>query len=211
MHAILIHGMGRTPLSMVLLAIRLRLAGIRPHLFGYSAAFEGWQSCASRLTRFIETHTEHDNYIVVGHSLGTVLTRAVLPRLSRPPKACFLLAPPTIACLAARKFAPLKLYQWLTGEIGQLLAKQEFMAALPQPTAPAKIYAGVGGATGRYSLFGKQPNDGILALHETLLPQISVLIVPSVHTFIMNARAVAQDIIRLASETLETPAQEIQK
>jgi len=199
MQAILIHGMGRTPLSMGLLAIRLYFSGITPHLFGYSATFEDWQNCKSRLVRFIESHIEQDEYIVVGHSLGAVLTRSVVPELSHPPKTCFLLAPPSTACLAAQKFASLKLYQWLTGEMGQRLADPEFMKGLPQPTIPTKIYAGVGGATGRYSLFGHSPNDGILALHETLLSEVPVLKVRSIHTFLMNARAVAQDIIQLSS------------
>jgi hypothetical protein len=49
MHAILIHGMGRTPASMLILAVRLRKAGIRPRFFAYSAAFERWESCVNRL------------------------------------------------------------------------------------------------------------------------------------------------------------------
>lgn len=210
MHAILIHGMGRTPLSMGLLAMRLRLAGIRPHLFGYSATLEGWSRCTSRLTRFIERHAAQDDYIVVGHSLGTVLARAVVPKLHRPPKACFLLAPPVVACLAARKFSSHRLYQWLTGEMGQLLAKQEFMEALPQPITATKIYTGTGGATGPRLPFGEQPNDGILALHETLLPQTPVLMVPSIHTFIMNKRAIAQDIVKHAGYCTERSIQRVQ-
>ncbi|MBC7489775.1 MAG: hypothetical protein H7240_07185 [Glaciimonas sp.] len=38
--AILIHGMGRTPLSMLILAARLWAGGLRPVMFSYSAAFE---------------------------------------------------------------------------------------------------------------------------------------------------------------------------
>ena len=36
MNAILIHGMGRTPVAMSILAARLRASNIHPHLFGYS-------------------------------------------------------------------------------------------------------------------------------------------------------------------------------
>jgi alpha-beta hydrolase superfamily lysophospholipase len=203
MNAIVIHGMGRTPLSMYLLAMRLRLAGMRPHLFGYSATLEGWGRCTGRLTRFIERHAGQDDYILVGHSLGTVLARAALPKLRRQPKACFLLAPPVVACQAACKFSSYRLYQWLTGEMGQLLAQKEFMEALPQPSIATKIYAGTGGAIGPHLPFGEQPNDGILALHETLLPKTPVLTVPSIHTFIMNNRAVAQDIVKHAGYNTE--------
>jgi hypothetical protein len=79
MHAILIHGLGRTPVSMLLLARRLRAKGITTHLFGYSAAFEGWDACVARLRGFIATRTHGERFIVVGHSLGCVLTRAVIP------------------------------------------------------------------------------------------------------------------------------------
>lgn len=196
MQAILIHGMGRTPLSMMLLAARLRLAGLRPKLFAYSAACEGWQGCTDRLQKFIEKHDVQGDYIIVGHSLGAVLTRAVIPALRYPPKACFLIVPPSDACKAARKFASLSLYRLLTGEMGQLLASRQFMNALPQPNIATRIYAGTGGSIGRYSPFGENPNDGVLTLHETLLPSVPVKTVPSIHTFIMNAKIVAQDIIQ---------------
>lgn len=196
MQAILIHGMGRTPLSMLLLAARLRLAGLRPRLFAYSAAFEDWQGCSKRLKDFIGKNARQGEYILVAHSLGTVLMRGVLPMLRHRPKACFFIAPPATACLAARKFAPLRLYRWLTGEMGQLLASQRFMDSLPQSAVPTKIYAGTGGFSGRCSPFGPYPNDGVLALNETLLPGLPVVTVPAIHTFIMNTKTVAEDIIQ---------------
>lgn len=198
MRAILIHGMGRTPLSMALLAIRLRLAGISPHLYGYSAAFEGWVDCSDRLKTFIETRTGQSDYIVVGHSLGSVLARAAIPRLERRPLALFLLAPPTVACAAARKFSSFRLYRWVTGEMGQLLSKSSFMESISQPDVPMKIYSGVAGGVGIGLPFGNQENDGLLALSETQLPEVTMMRVHSTHTFIMNSVAVAKDIIRLS-------------
>jgi hypothetical protein len=194
MHAILIHGMGRTPLSMFLLAARLRFAGMRPKMFGYCAAIEGWESCTSRLTRFIEGTGQHE-YIVIGHSLGAVLARSVLPTLRHPPNACFLIAPPSVACKAARKFSHSRFFRWLTGEMGQLLSNHQFMAALPRPNIPTEIYAGTGGTSGRLSPFGNQSNDGILALRETAIPHIPVIAIPSLHTFLMNSQVLAQDIV----------------
>lgn len=118
MQAILLHGMGRTPLSMLVLAARLGKADIRPHLFAYSAAFETWAGCCNRLQRLIQRRVADAPFILVGHSLGSVLIRGVLPRLARGPDACFFLAPPTKACLAARKFANLWIYKLITGEMG---------------------------------------------------------------------------------------------
>lgn len=195
MEAILIHGMGRTPASMLLLAARLRAAGMRPRFFAYVAALESWQDCLGRLEKFVGHQAEGGNYILVGHSLGSVLIRGVLPRLATPPAACFFLAPPCTACAAARRLAPGRLYRLATGDMGQRLADPAFMASLPRPTMPTRIYAGIAGPRGAYSPFGPARNDGVLALRETRLKGIPVRPVPSLHTFIMNARRVADDIV----------------
>lgn len=175
MHAILIHGMGRTPASMLILAIRPGSAGIQPRFFAYSA----------------------DKVIIMGHSLGTVLRRGVLPRLTHQPLACFFLAPPTKACLVAQKLAPSRLYKLLTGEMGQMLASPHFMNSLAIPNVPTKIYSGINGLRGRCSSFGEQLNDGILAVEETLLPSVPYDTVAALHTFIMNKKAIAEDIVTL--------------
>ena len=197
MHAILIHGMARSPLAMLVLATRLRKAGMTPHLFAYSAAFESWDTCRDRLQRFIQRRVANAPFVLIGHSLGSVLIRGILPRLAQKPDACFFLAPPTKACMAARMFAPRGLYKLVTGEMGQLLARVDFMEALAIPEVPTRVYAGVKGPRGRYSPFGDVFNDGILALHETALPGASCVEVQAMHTFIMLNQGVARDIIQM--------------
>ena len=199
MHAILIHGMGRTPMAMSILAARLQASHIRPHLFGYSVTFERWDTCIQRLEYFITKRVKANEYIMVGHSLGSVLTRAALPRLVHPPAACFFLGSPTRVCKAAHNFAHYRLAKLLMGEIGQRLSDRQFMESLPLSGVPAKIYAGTGGPRGRYSPFGEDLNDGVVTVNETLLPGVPVQTVPVLHTFIMNSRAVAQDIVKIAN------------
>lgn len=198
MDAILIHGMGRTPAAMSLLAVRLRASNIQPHLFGYSVTFERWDECIQRFNNFIGKKVKTKDYIIIGHSLGTVITRAALPSLSHKPKACFFLAPPTQVSKAARNFAHRRPIQILMGEIGQVLSDKKFMETLPVPNVPTKIYAGIAGPRGRYSPFGEEPNDGLLTVKETLLPSVPVKTVPSLHTFIMNSKIVTQDIVKIA-------------
>jgi hypothetical protein len=195
MDAILLHGMGRTPLAMSILATRLKAAGIHPHLFGYSVTFERWEGCVQRLTRFITKRVSDREYIMIGHSLGTVLTRATMPHLTHKPAACFLLTPPTQACKAARYFAPKRWVKLLGGEMAQLLADQGFMESLPIPGVPTKIYAGTAGPRGRHSPFGDEPNDSVLMVKEMMLPGIPLQTVPVLHTFIMNSKVVTQDIV----------------
>jgi hypothetical protein len=195
MKAILLHGMGRSPLSQLLLAKRLRDRGFDVHLFGYSTLFS-FGRALNRLVERLRTLTAAEPYILVGHSLGCVLIRAALPLLgARQPEACFFLAPPNRVPRAARFLAGNGIYRVIAGESGQLLADETFMASLPVPTGTVKVYAGTSGHTGRLSPFRMEPNDGILAVSETTLsPRHPSILVPALHTFIMNSRFVADDI-----------------
>lgn len=204
MDAIIIHGMGRTPAAMSILAARLKASNIRPHLFGYSVTFEKWGQCIQRYKNFIEKRIRTSDYIIVGHSLGTVLTRAVLPKLTHKPSACFFLAPPTQVCKAARNFYRYRPIQLFMSEIGRVLTDEQFMESLPLPNIPTKIYAGIAGPRGRYSPFGEELNDGLLTVQETFLPNVPMQTVPVLHTFIMNSKAVTQDIVKIARSGLSS-------
>jgi hypothetical protein len=196
--------MGRTPLSMRWLAKRLQHFGMTTRLFGYFAGVERWDACRTRLVRRISAEIPLDApYILIGHSLGTVLMRGALPELSRPPLACFLIAPPTVACMLARKFAPHCWYSALNGDMGQRLADPAFMAALPIPEMPTRIYTGTRGIRGRFSPFGDEPNDGILKTSETQLAGIAVREIHATHTFIMRSEEIARDIVNAVIELQE--------
>ena len=69
------------------------------------------------------------------------------------------------------------------------------MAALPLPEGTVRVYAGTAGYRGRLSPFQFETNDGILAVSETTLSAAHApMLVPALHTFIMNSQAVASDI-----------------
>ena len=202
LHAVLLHGMGRTPLAMSILAARLRANNIRPHLFAYSVTFEKWDKCTQRLERFIQKRVKDNDYIMIGHSMGSVLTRAILPRLIHKPSACFFLAPPTRVCKAARILTPRPLAKLFGGEFAQLLVNEQFMGSLPSTGVPIKIYAGIGGPRGRYSPFGEEPNDGVLTLKEASLPGVPLQTIPILHPFIMNSKVISRDIVRIAGSCI---------
>ena len=109
------------------------------------------------------------------------------------------------ACRAARFFSRFGLYRALTGEMGQLLADEAFMQSLPLPPNTV-IYAGTGGPRARWLPFGNQPNDGILALDEMLGAGGESVEVAASHTFIMNSRAVFDDIVQRLAQSPATPA-----
>lgn len=204
MDLVLIHGMGRTPLSMMRMRRRLRRRGHSPILFGYSPTFETLQGATARLTRLIDRRIGSRSYALIGHSLGTVIIRAALGQLeNRAPSACFFLAPPILACKAAMFFSRFWLYRLLTGEMGQSLAGDAFMRQLPMPAVPTRIYAGTKGPRAAWLPFGTEANDGILSATEATGDFKSLAVeVPSFHTFIMNSKQVFGDLAQ-SLETIE--------
>jgi pimeloyl-ACP methyl ester carboxylesterase len=194
--------MGRSPLSQLLLAKRLRSCGIKVDLFGYST-FLPFDRSLNRLVKRVAALGNDEPFILIGHSLGCVLIRAALPRLgSRKPSACFFLAPPSTVSRAARFFASNRLYRFFTRDSGQLLSDEAFMAALPVPEGTVRVYAGTAGHRGRLSPLRQEPNDGILAVSETILTNTDApVLVPALHTFIMNSEFVANDIASTVAKT----------
>lgn len=195
MRALLVHGMGRSPLSMLLLAARLRRLGVQPALFGYIPALRKFPEIVTQLTRRLAAMATDPDYLVVGHSLGGLLLRAALagldPSLPRP-RHLFMLATPNQSPRLARRFQHNLAYRLITGDVGQLLADPERMAAVPAPEVPYTVVVGTSGGLGRWSAFGEEPNDWIVSLSEARLTQSDDLVeLPVGHTFLMNYREVA--------------------
>lgn len=199
MHLVLVHGMGRTPLSMRRLARSLKRAGHEAHQVGYSAAIEPVDQIVARVRERLEACTRHGApCVAIGHSLGGVLVRlalAVEPPPERPPRHLIMLGPPNQSPQLARRLHRFWPYRLVNGEAGQRLADPAFYAAMPPLQVPYTIIAGVGGRRDRWSAFGGQPNDGLVSRDETRCdPADHVLEVPARHTFLMNHPEVRQII-----------------
>jgi pimeloyl-ACP methyl ester carboxylesterase len=192
---LLLHGLSRTPLSLVRLALDLRRWGHRPRLVGYIGAVERYEAIVRRVRRRLEDVAGAGMpYAAIGHSLGGLVLRAALaewPATLPAPACVVLLGTPSTPPRLARRFRRWPLYRWINGEAGQLLAQPEFFAALPAPTVPLTIVAGTRGWPRRLSYFGDEPNDGVVAVAETRLgPSGTVVEVAASHTFMMNNRQV---------------------
>jgi len=191
----LIHGLARTPLSMSLLARRLRRrAGHRTHLFGYAPQLETLPGIAERFaTRVKEAREEagdpHDApYAIVGHSLGNVITRLASPRLPPGFRRFAMLAPPCRPPSIVLAAGTGHLVLLATRDAGERLRDPEFFRSLPKPDVPTLTVAGNGGPRAGWLPFGGAPNDAILRVDETLLDGVPTIEVPAVHTFLMNHR-----------------------
>jgi len=196
MRLLLIHGMGRTPLSLALLGRRLSQHSPSVRYFGYAAFQESFDRIVAGLVATIRATADPQPYALIGHSLGGILARAALPALAdMPPRHLVMLAPPNQAPLLARRLHKHLLYRLMTRDCGGKLSDPAFYASLPLPTVDTTIIAGTAGPRGHWSPFGDRPNDGVVTVEETRLGvNTEVILVPSVHTLIMNAPQVTRMI-----------------
>jgi pimeloyl-ACP methyl ester carboxylesterase len=195
LQVLLVHGMGRTPLSLFRLARHLRRAGHRPRVVGYVAAVERFPTIRDRVRRRLELAARSGRpYAAVGHSLGGLLVRAALadwPGAMPLPRHVIMLGTPSRPPRLARRLQRLWPYRLFNGECGQLLARAEFFTGLPPVVVPWTIVAGTGGWRGNWGPFGDDANDGVVAVDETEMngpAQLAQL--PVRHTFMMNDRRV---------------------
>jgi hypothetical protein len=194
--AVLVHAIGRTPASMLLLAARLRRAGIKCHLFGYSATLESFERITRRLTKHLQSVARP--YVAVGHSLGGILLRVAiheLPAAARP-EHLFMLGSPNQSPRLARRLHRSWPYRLVHGDCGQLLADSRRMGALPPPRVPTTLVAGTRGWHGRWSPFAAEPNDGVVAVDEVAMNGVDMVRLPEWHTFLMNSRQVSELILK---------------
>jgi hypothetical protein len=195
MRVLLVHGLGRTPLSLARLGRDLRHAGHAAELIGYIAALEPFAAIRTRVRQRLERAARMgEPYAAVGHSLGGLLLRAALtewPKDLALPRHVVMLGTPTQPPRLARRWRRLWPYRIFNGECGQLLARPEFFAALAPVAVPCTVVAGTRGWRGRWSPFGSDLNDGILAVAEARLRAgARVVELPVAHTFMMNDRRV---------------------
>ena len=202
MRVLLVHGLGRTVLSMVPLAAYLRLHGHSPSFFSYCAAVERWEAIRSRLgRRLVDMDSAGPDYVLVGHSLGGLLLADALGELSTriSPQHLFTLGmpmrPPRLIITALR----FRLYRLLVGEAGHRLSASSSYQFTPLPCQWTAVCGTAGWQRSPWLPFN-EPNDGLLALSEAYSPTATeTMPVASLHTFIMNAGPVRDRIRRVTA------------
>lgn len=180
----LLHGMGRSRLSMQVLAFRFRRAGRRAVCVPYDHAALSLDAITRDLLALVAREAGGVGYDLVGHSLGNIIIRngfkaGYPPGLGR----VVMLAPPNSPPALARVLRDFPPYRWLGGDSGQRLADPAFYASLPAPEVPFAVVAGERGL----AAWG-EPNDAVLPVACTRLAGMREFhVVRRSHTFIMNA------------------------
>jgi hypothetical protein len=196
MKILLIHGLSRTPLSLLGLEWYLQQKGRTTEQFGYIAFAETFERIVARLRVRLQALASQGSYGIVAHSLGGLLARAALGLgFIECPKHLVMLGTPNQPPRLATHAWQLPPFRWWTGQCGLNLTNPAFFASLPGLESPYTIVAGTGGPRGFWSPFGDEFNDGIVALSETRLShQDRIVQLPVMHTFMMNDSSVQKTV-----------------
>ena len=197
-----VHGLARSPLSMVWLARALRRAGYPTEHFGYLAFAESYDRIVRRLRARMRTVAARSRYAVVAHSLGGLLVREALGDATVSlPYRVVMLGTPNRRSRMAEWAIRFPLWRWVVGEAGRRLADPAFYETVHPLAAPYTLVAGTRGLRSGWLPLGGLVNDGLVALEETqLTPDDSVIALPAGHSFMMNRRAVQQAVLQALRE-----------
>ena len=198
---ILAHGLGRTPASMAVLANRLEEAGFRVVRFGYPSRSEPIETLVDRLRDEVERCCGNDPRRVhfVTHSMGGVLVRSYLSERPEPHEGrVVMLSPPNQGSEIVDAFADSELLRSFLGPAGSRLGTTPDGIASQLP--PVRFSLGI--ITGSRSMnpIGSWlipgPDDGTVGVDRANVEgSSSFLVLPATHTFIMNRRDVAEEVV----------------
>ncbi|HEU0051830.1 MAG TPA: alpha/beta fold hydrolase [Longimicrobium sp.] len=186
---VLVHGMGRSRLSMWMLGHRLEREGYRVLSWGYSSRDSVPAIGAALADEVATVAGEAPRVHFVGHSLGNIVVRWTLAH-ERPERAgrVVMLAPPNQGSAAADRYA--RYVAWAVPQITELRTVPGSTVRALGP-APAGVEVGV--------IAGSE--DGKVSVAEThLAGERDHVVVPAAHSFLMD-RA---DVGRLTTAFLRT-------
>lgn len=198
MNVLLVHGLGRTPLSLFGLAPALRRAGHHTQFFAYSPTLESLSRILCRLAAKLRGLAESGRPVgLIAHSLGGLLLRKALAevpelRVQRLVMLGTPNRPPRLAAIASR-WLPFRCF---TRDCGRFLASPFLIPALPAPTVPYTLIAGTAGPRRPWLPHGDEPNDGIVAVSEVRIRDDDrPLLFPVWHSLMMDDPAVRRAVV----------------
>jgi hypothetical protein len=191
---VLLHGQGRTRLSMLVLGKRFRSVGYQTLNFPYNQTIHSLDEISGQLVEFIGQKMKTSDYHLIGHSLGNVIIRNAF-RKDYPAGLgkIVMLAPPNQPAHLAKRLKKNLIYRVFTGDSGQKLSEEKFYRDLPIPTVPFGVIAGDKGQ----SLTFSEPNDGVVTVGSTKLKGMADwILLHHGHTFIMNCKDTFEHCVR---------------
>ncbi|MDE2793505.1 MAG: alpha/beta fold hydrolase [Gemmatimonadota bacterium] len=197
---VLVHGLGRSPSSMLILSQRLKWAGYQVTIAEYpsrTAPFAEQMATLGETVR--QCCSEASRVHFVGHSLGALVIRGYLAE-QRPDSLgrVVLLAPPNQGSLFVDWLNEMQLGSDMLGPVGRALGTDatDLPATLPLPDYEVGIIAGNRSTQpiGPPAIPG--PDDGIVSIEQASIGDVPMLVLPRSHAFIANSRHTANAVIR---------------
>lgn len=188
---VLLHGMGRTSLSMRRLRKRLEGLGRRCLALDYPSRFKNLAELGTHLTECIHKELGPDaEPCVVTHSMGGVVVRFMpAQRWQR----LVLLAPPSQGCQVAQRLRDNRFFQRVFGPAGQEVAELDAPALHGEFAVIAgtrRVHPGnpISWVTHALEWIPREePSDGLILVRETRLDGMAdFATIDATHTHIMN-------------------------
>lgn len=222
-HVILVHGLGRTRLSMRRLSNALKGAGYQTHNWPYNSRLYRLKEHINRFRVYLESFTGSEHSIhFVGHSLGALVIRGALSEpLSIPPGRIVMIAPPNQGASVAQHFGGTRIARWFFGKpVWDLDKDAPSLDWLGLPLIEYGIIAG----SRRFHLLNpishinalrglELEHDGTVEIENTKLPGMKdFIIVTAHHSFICNhAQVICQTIAFLRRGGFERSIPQLQE
>ena len=197
---LLVHGLGRSPSSMLILGQRLEWAGYRVEIVRYASRTAPFSEQLATVAQVVEQCCPDASKVhFVGHSLGALVIRGYLvEHRSDALGRVVLLAPPNQGSLFVDWLNEMQLASEMLGPVGRELGTDttDLWATLPLPDYEVGIIAGSRSTQpiGPPAIPG--PDDGIVSVEQARLGNVPLLVLPRSHAFIANSRHTANAVIR---------------
>jgi len=203
---VLVHGLGRTSASMIVLRTRLKRAGFRVVNFGYPSTSEELEVLVDRLERAAATYRADAEGTLhfVTHSMGGVLVRSYLERVAAELSGrVVMLSPPSQGSEIIDAFADSRLLRAVLGPAGARLGTDS--GGVAQELGPIDFSLGIIAGDKSINPIGSWlfpgPNDGKVSVERAQLDGAAdFLVLPATHTFIMNRGDVAEQVVHFLKE-----------
>jgi len=191
-YVIIVHGLGRTHLSMRKLTKKIEKEGYISLNFPFLTINKNIEDIENKLEKFIEKNCKNKNMKIyfVTHSLGGIIVRLYLKKHPNKKTRVVMIAPPNQGSILADKLKNNVLISTLLGpSIFELGKNPEKSVPLTLGTIDFELGI-IAGTKSIYPFFSKKipgKDDGIVSVEETKLKNMKDFIeINSSHSFIMN-------------------------